>query len=99
LLSVFLTPIAVKTIHIHEHRSVCTEKHDRHFHKQAEKCDICDFVFSLFTSESDNDGCKIDNFVDYYCNLYSSVVLNNSFYLNILLRAPPVNNFNTVFYS
>ncbi len=89
LLSVFLTPVAIKTIHIHEHHFVCTEKHASNLHKQAEKCDICDFTFSLFTPKSDTICCNIDSFIDCYNNSYISVFFTKSFFLNISLRAPP----------
>jgi hypothetical protein len=52
MLWVFLAPLVTQSLHFHENDFVCKEKHEKHFHDQHEKCQLCDFLFSVFTLTS-----------------------------------------------
>ncbi len=88
LLLVFLAPAIVKFEHHHKEFH-CNAKNEKHFHDYHEKCDICQFDFSLFTS---NESVQITNnqtYTDCYSNEYSSISLNRYSEFSFLLRAPP----------
>jgi len=92
LLSLFLTPIAVKISHTHEHHFICTAKTEKHFHNYETKCNICDFTISLFNSKSEQNNLEINYCIDFYVNALHTVYYLKQFFNNNLLRAPPVNN-------
>ncbi len=89
LVFVFLAPSIVKMEHHHKH-FICKAKNEKHYHNYHEKCEICIFDFSFFSSEIKNVNLENEQPSDQYCNNYrfssSSILSKYSF----LLRAPPL---------
>ena len=88
LLLVFLLPSIVKIEHQHEH-FICKAKNEKHFHVFHEKCYICNFEFSVFSSDIEHNDLIKGKPFDNYRNNYLSV--NDPLYskFSFLLRAPP----------
>jgi ribosomal protein L37E len=88
LLLVFLSPSIVKLEHHHEHIE-CKAKDAKHYHASHEKCAICSFEFSVFSSDFENIHASkeqpADNFRINYRFAHFSTLSDYSF----LLRAPP----------
>ncbi|MFA6403790.1 MAG: hypothetical protein WCX31_19495 [Salinivirgaceae bacterium] len=87
-LMVFLMPSVVKFEHHHE-SFICNAKHEKHYHVYHEKCEICNFEFSAFSSGFDTfdlpNHQPLDSYVNHYTSRYSSALSQHSF----LLRGPP----------
>jgi len=88
LLLVFLLPSIVKLEHHHEHFE-CKEKNAKHFHEFHEKCAVCNFEFSVFSSEFVNIVLTKEKPLTNYCNNYKSVNYSTLTKYSFLLRAPP----------
>lgn len=88
LLVVFLLPSIVKLEHHHEN-FVCKAKSEKHFHNFHEKCIVCDFEFSIFSSDTENFTFQEEKLFGEIDNYYISV--NHSLFskYSFLLRAPP----------
>jgi hypothetical protein len=88
LLLVFLSPSIVKLEHHHEHFA-CKARDAEHCHVLHEKCAVCSFEFSVFSSDFENIHASkaqpAGNFRISYRFAYFSTLSNYSF----LLRAPP----------
>ena len=89
LLIVFLLPSIVKLEHHHKH-FICTAKNEKHYHVLHEKCNICNFEFSVFSSDFENIDLQKEKPLDKYCNNYSSINYSTLSEYSFLLRAPPV---------
>ena len=90
LLGVFLTPLVVNVFHHHEHVFICSAKNEKHYHTYHEKCPICSFHFSIYTSEKNLIQSVIKVF---YCKVnysYFSTKYLTSDSFSYLLRGPPV---------
>jgi len=88
----FLLPQVVKALHFHDHELACTSETGRHFDHQTEKCEICDYSISVFTSSNENGSFSKILVSDNYINLYSSVLISKPTSFSFLLRAPPADN-------
>ena len=88
LLMVFLTPMAVKSFHHHEHIKF-TSGSQQPSTSYQEKCVICAFEFSLFSQQSDKIFGQPVSFTDHYCNNYIIGITLVSFVNLFRLRAPP----------
>jgi len=89
LLSVFIFPIAVKSLHFHEKEFRCNAKNENHFHTKHEKCAICAYEFSIFTVIKHNIQTQKNEICDNYKTSYLSFLLDKSIFFTYLLRAPP----------
>jgi hypothetical protein len=88
LLLVFILPSIVKLEHHHEHFE-CKAKNEKHYHVFHEKCAVCNFEFSVFSSDFKNIVLPKEQPVAQYCNNYSSVNYSTLSKHSFLLRAPP----------
>ncbi len=88
LLLVFLLPSIVKLEHHHEHFE-CKAKNEKHYHVFHEKCAVCNFEFSIFSSDFENIVLSKEQPVAKYCNNYRSVNYSTLSKYSFLLRAPP----------
>jgi len=88
LLLVFLLPSIVKLEHHHEHFE-CKAKNEKHYHVSHEKCAVCCFEFSVFSSDFQNIALLNEQPVAKYCNSYRSVNCSILSKYTFLLRAPP----------
>jgi len=84
----FLLPSVVKLEHHHQHFE-CKAKNEKHYHEFHEKCNICNFEFTVFLSDIENIDLQKDNPIDSYSNKYISLSDYNLFQYSFLLRAPP----------
>jgi hypothetical protein len=92
LLLVFLLPSIVKLEHHHEHFE-CKAKNEKHLHVFHEKCAVCNFEFSVFSSDFENIVFQKEQPVAKYCNNYRSVNYSTLSKYSFLLRAPPIDRF------
>jgi hypothetical protein len=88
LLFVFLFPSIIKLEHQHE-QFICKAKSEKHYHIFHEKCGICMFEFSAFSSDIEKIDLQKEKSLTNYCNNYRSVSNINSSPFSFLLRAPP----------
>jgi len=88
LLLVFLLPSIVKLEHHHEHFE-CKAKNEKHYHVFHEKCAVCHFEFSVYSSDFKNIVLPKEQPVVKYCNNYKSVNYSTLSKYSFLLRAPP----------
>ncbi len=88
LLLVFLLPSIVKLEHHHEHVE-CNAKNEKHKHVFHEKCAVCNFEFSVFSSDLKKIVLTKEQPVAKYCNNYRSVNYSTFSKYSFLLRAPP----------
>ena len=89
LLLVFLFPTIVIIEHHHE-QFTCNAKNEKHYHEFHEKCSICSFEFSVYSSDIENIDLQKEKPLDnYFCN-YSSLYYSNLSQYSFLLRAPPL---------
>jgi len=84
----FLLPSIVKLDHHHEHFE-CKAKNEKHYHEFHDKCNICNFEFTVFLSDIENIDLQKDNPLDRYANKYVSLSDYNLSQYSFLLRAPP----------
>lgn len=88
LLLVFLFPSIVRFEHHHEHFR-CNAKTEKHYHVSHEKCGICNFDFSVFSTVNIDIELQRPTPSDKYCNNYTSVYYTAHTQFSYLLRAPP----------
>lgn len=90
LLMVFILPSGVKFGHQNHEHFECSAKHEKHFHELHEKCTICSFEFSTFSSHTVEYSVPKEQHIDKYSSHYKSI--NHSTQLKTLfsLRAPPI---------
>lgn len=88
LLLVFILPSIVKFEHHHQYFE-CSAKNEAHYHELHDKCPVCNFEFSIFSSDFENIALPKKQPLAKYCNNYRSD--NYSIYSKylFLLRAPP----------
>ena len=84
----FLAPSIVKLGHNHK-EFYCNAKSERHFHTQHTNCEICQFDFSVFTSEGSNLDPEKEKHQDSFNNQYNLSFFSNQSKFSFLLRAPP----------
>ncbi len=89
VLLVFLLPTIVKLEHHHEH-FVCHAKNEKHYHVAVDKCDICNFEFSISLSNIENSDLQAETPIDRYTNSYNFLYCLISSQYSFLLRAPPI---------
>jgi hypothetical protein len=89
LLLVFIFPSIVKLEHHHEH-FICKAKNEQHLHEFHENCFVCNFEFSVFSSDHDEIVIQNEQPEDKYTNNYSLVHYTNHAGYSFSLRAPPV---------
>jgi len=89
LLMVFLLPSIVKLEHHHKH-FFCNAKNEKHYHDYHERCEICNFEFSVFSAGTKNIDLQKEKPLDNYCNNYHSEYYSNLASYSFLLRAPPL---------
>jgi len=90
LLGVFLTPSVVYTFHHHKHTLICSTKNEKHNQSQHEKCPICSFHFSIYTSEQNNFQSIISVFYNKIIYKFYSANFIKSNCFSFLLRGPPI---------
>jgi len=90
LLLVFLLPSIEKLEHHHKH-SNHNLINDEHYPEFRENCYICDFEFSVFSSDLEAISIQKEQYIDNYSNRYSSFDYSNHSTHSFLLRAPPYN--------
>lgn len=88
LLLVFILPSIIKLEHHHE-QFECKAKNEKHFHEYHEKCAVCSFEFSVFSSGYKNFILPKEQPVAKYCNNYRSVHYSSLSKYSFSLRAPP----------
>jgi hypothetical protein len=88
LLLVFILPSIVRLEHHHEHFE-CKAKNEKHYHVFHEKCAVCNFEFSIFSSDFEKIVLPKEQPVAKYCNNYRSVNYSTLSKYSFLLRAPP----------
>lgn len=88
LLVVFLAPSIVKLEHYHK-RFICNAKNNQYFHEYHDTCAVCNFEFSVFSSDEYHFEQPKQIVNENYQNTYKSVNYSNSLTLSFLLRAPP----------
>ena len=89
LVLVLFVPSIIKLIHHHEH-FVFKDKNEKHYYKLHEKCEVCLFNFSIFSSETINIDFKKEQVLDNYCNHYVFKCFASLSQFSFLLRAPPI---------
>ncbi len=90
MIGVFLTPSFAQLFHHHEH-FVCNAKNEKHFHIKHDKCAICDFSFSNFQHKKLLSKIQKIEFQIFIFNEIKIEFPDTKSFLNILLRAPPIN--------
>ncbi len=93
LLWIFLAPSVVKIVHKHEPRFHCTANNEKHFHVRQEKCLICAFQFSFFTTGYKFPKSRLNGTYKEYFFSYKQPFISKPFYLSLLLRSPPRSMF------
>jgi len=78
----------VKLGHHHDHYRCITPK-VKHFHEQHEKCEVCKFEFSVFSTEKAEIDLQTEKLIDRFRNNYQSLNFTNHSQFSFLLRAPP----------
>jgi hypothetical protein len=88
-LLIFLFPLVVKLEHHHEHISNKV-KSENPTSVLNEKCLVCNFEFSVFSTDIENVDLLLEKPIANYCNNYCSIYFLNNSQSSALLRAPPV---------
>jgi hypothetical protein len=84
--------LVVQTVHRHEHILDYPSKNEKHFLVYHEKCPICAFHFSIFTSAHKYLKIAVKEVYRRVVNSYKTVFVEKPYYLSLLLRGPPVTN-------
>jgi|GEM_PF-633454 len=95
LLLVFLLPSIEKFEHHHKH-SIHNLANDKHYPEFSDNCYICDFEFSVFSSNTEDICLQKVQHVDNYSNNYRSFKYSNLSLHSLLLRGPPQSNLNKI---
>jgi len=91
LLLVFLTPIAVQLFH-NKHNHLHFEiKKEKQINLKHEKCKICNFNFSIFSKKHEPTTFHKISVIFSIKNIYKSIFLIKSSFINYSLRAPPIS--------
>jgi hypothetical protein len=85
---VFLAPTIVKLGHHHDHFR-CKTPEVKHFHEKHEKCEICKFEFSVFSTEKAEIDLQTEKPSDRFRNNYHSLNFPDNSQFSFFLRAPP----------
>jgi len=88
VLMAFLWPSLIKLEHHHEHVSCCADQ-GLNYHSYHDKCQVCDFEFSFFSSELVYFELEKDKPIENYVDGYSSEFHVISAPFAFLLRGPP----------
>jgi len=88
LLLVFLLPSIEKLEHHHEHSNHYL-KSEKDYPEFKDNCYVCDFEFSVFSSDFETIRLQKEQHLDKFCNNYSSFYYSNHSEQSFLLRAPP----------
>jgi len=88
LVVVFLSPSIVKLEHHHD-RFASNSNNENHFDIPHDKCEICKFEFSVFSTCKDETALRKEKPSDSFRNHYSSINFSNPSNFSFLLRAPP----------
>ncbi len=94
LLIVFLLPSFVKLEHHHEHERY-TDNKDSRIKLTHEKCFVCNFEFSIFSSNSPIFLFKPETQDYNYSSNFHPQLFYNHLEYSFLLRAPPVEIVNS----
>jgi hypothetical protein len=89
---VFILPSIVKLehhLHHHHEKFECKAKHEKHYHIFHEKCSICTFTFSVFSSSCIKVALTKKYGAAKDCNEYISANFSPQIEYSFLLRAPP----------
>jgi len=89
MLMVFILPSIIKIEHHHEETFVCKAKHEKHFHHHHDKCAVCSFELSIFSTDFDIIPFSPEKPSDQYFNPYHSANHSRCADYSFLLRAPP----------
>ena len=89
VLLVFLLPTIVKFEHHHEH-FVCHAKNEKHYHVAVDKCEICNFEFSISMPGIESSDLQTETPLDSYTNRYNFLSSLDFSQYSFLLRAPPI---------
>ncbi len=88
LLLVFLLPSVVKMEHRHKNL-VSTSTDEKKYPSFKENCPVCNFEYSAFLANYNDNKLTNDYQTDSYCINYISRNNNNLNQFSFLLRAPP----------
>lgn len=83
---VFLLPSIEKLEHHHED---CDHNIDNNNPEFSENCYVCDFEFSVFSTDSEPIRIPKEQHLDSYYNSYTSFSYSNLSLHSFLLRGPP----------
>jgi uncharacterized protein with PIN domain len=86
-------PTVIRFGHHHQNHEHVISKvnNEKHFPEFKERCAICDFEFSVFSSDEINTALPKEQHSDRYCINYSSFIYSKHSVHSFLLRAPPIN--------
>ncbi len=84
-----MLPSLVKLEHHHEDFK-CKAINEKHIHVHHEKCNVCNFEFSVFLSDIISLDFQKENPLEDLRNNYDSVYFSNLSQYSFSLRAPPV---------
>ncbi len=90
LLWLFLYPLIVKELHVHESHFHCSAKSEKHFHDYHEKCAICMFHFSYFTGHYKYYIPFIKQTFEELVIPFKTIYIKKLKHFLNLLRAPPL---------
>jgi hypothetical protein len=85
---ILLMPSIIKLEHHHEHFK-CKAENEKHLHNYHEKCAVCSFEFSVFSTDVIKIDSEKNNPTVYFCNNYSSIFYSSLSRYSFLLRGPP----------
>lgn len=89
LIICLLFPLIHKLTHHHYHEA-CFAKNVNHFHTDSKQCFICNYEFTLFSSEIGKTVLLKDIYPGIYLASYSFLYSASAIKYSFLLRAPPV---------
>lgn len=90
LLWVFLFPSMVKFEHYHEVSKINRTADGKQLDVLHEKCYVCSFEFSIFSTDSLTLDFEDERLLVDYCNNYKWAYYSSLSNYSFLLRAPPV---------
>lgn len=83
-----LTPSIVKLEHEHDD-FVCKATTEKHLHTYHEKCDVCNFEFSLFSEAHPYQPITKSEFDSNYYSPFNQAFVGSNFIYSFRLRGPP----------
>jgi len=93
MVGLLLLPSIVKLEHHHDH-FVCHAKNEKHFQEHHEKCQICNFEFSVFSVSKIEFFHTTDELIGIYIAPCYKFFYSDWSKYSFLLRAPPLNIHN-----